>query len=785
MKNRLAYSVFAITLMLMGIAVLPASAAFVPVTNETTEQSFLTDENGHTYLYDSNDISYSSQDYLVHDEDVDATKYDYDSNSWSTSTSAFDGSATRDYSFDSWEYVSRGWLDNGTALARFFDFANTTSDPLTVRVESERYVFPLDVGETNSIVIEQMIPHFGTFNLTTEEFVHVTVASMQDDTELDFAVVSPTGVTLGYMSIANGDIQVMPFRPMGEGMYTFYILLASETNSLCTVDVTIEAITPIDFPVDTIVEGVLSGSEYAAENENGDLVHTESAPSAFTYKFYSNSTYPERIRYAMNLPDLETDVYELYEPWIHITSDIYTVTACNTFSYDVSLDAASDPFYFQSFQNESYYLTILGMENVEYVLQHDKPVANSLPINQEFYIENKQSERRAEIFTLKLSEDSVFRVNTTAANDYSWTVFSVFDDLVYRSTSITTNSNFKDASIYYLPAGNYIVKAQATSSSAFGHFEFNFGPVVDGTGPVSVDNGGLIGVRFDTNALDWYNVSYALNTHSNITVETDIQLLNTFGGNVFGTNLQYGNRQSGLGWIEYPSNYTSYILGTFADGFGIAVVSPYYVQNNTAGLVGDEYGLYTLDYTIGVEDGIPWYFNDTASIAMDDAWYNFTLGEPGDSWEYYLVSLDCDIGTWMNVSVYVEDVTDWECRIYQKVGPNYQWLLWSNLDHTFSGSYTSDGAFQFGSISDTVNLMFTVERTLSGEGRLDIAIDPFVTNMLEPMQPVLFMSTGPIVPPGPDMGLVAAGIGITVVAIVVVIVIIWKFKPELLGRFKK
>ena len=50
------------------------------------------------------------------------------------------------------------------------------------------------------------------------------------------------------------------------------------------------------------------------------------------------------------------------------------------------------------------------------------------------------------------------------------------------------------------------------------------------------------------------------------------------------------------------------------------------------------------------------------------------------------------------------------------------------------------------------------------------------------MQPVQSLSTGPIVPPGPDMGLVAAGIGITVVAVVVVLVVILKKKPQLLGR---
>ena len=79
-------------------------------------------------------------------------------------------------------------------------------------------------------------------------------------------------------------------------------------------------------------------------------------------------------------------------------------------------------------------------------------------------------------------------------------------------------------------------------------------------------------------------------------------------------------------------------------------------------------------------------------------------------------------------------------------------------------------------------MYFWVDRTLGGEGRLDIAITPHVTNSFERMPPVLFQGTEPIVAPGEDMGLVTAGIGITVVAVVVVLVVILKKKPQLLGR---
>ena len=432
MKNSLGYSIFALVLMFVGLVVLPISAAFVPITNEMTEQSFEADDDGHTYLYVSSDLDYQSRDYLVQDGDVDISTYAYDTNSWDSDSTSLEGPATREYPFQTWDYVKRGWLDDGTALGQFIDFANTTSDPLEIGAESERIVFPLEVGTTNSIVLEQSVPHYGTFNLTNEEFIHVTVASRQDDTMLSCSVGSPDGIIYGQMFLTDGNIDVMPFRPDGPGMYILYIGVGTDIDSLCTVDVTIESVTPISFPVDTIIEGVLPGSEYIAEIGSGDLVHTETAPTAITYKFYSNTSYPERIRWALNLPQLQYDVYTPYTPRLRITSDAYSMDEV-TRKYTETYGSADAPFYFQSFQNESYYMTIIGMENVEYVLQHDVPPSNPLPINQEFYIENMQSDIRNEIYTLSLSEDAILRVNTTAANNYVWRVFSVC--LLYTSPS--------------------------------------------------------------------------------------------------------------------------------------------------------------------------------------------------------------------------------------------------------------------------------------------------------------------------------------------------------------
>jgi len=617
MKNRFGLSIIAITLMLMGLAVLPISAAFVPVTNEMTEQSFDADDDGHTYVYVDGNLDWLSDNYLVHDGDVDIASYSYESSYWSRSTPSYDGPATRDHSFVPWNYFTKGWLDDETLLPRFIDFANTTNDPLTVGAESKRAVFPLSITEPNSVIIDPQYSMYGTFNLTDEEFVHMTIASRQDTTGLEGYIANDEGVIFAEFGLFGGDVQVVPFRPDGPGMYFIYFILYSETNNLCVLDISFESISPIYLPLDSLTQGVLPGSEYAVQNENGDLIHTETAPTAITYKFHSNSSSPERIRYSMNLPELVDDVYAPFEPYIVVTSDSYE-SKYYVSKYMDYLYIDSGPFFFQSFQDEYYYMTVIGMENVEFNLYHDDAMAPSLPINQEFYIENYGSEQGHDVFSLLLSQDSVLRVNSTSAINYDWFLWTVDDNMMYRYTSIDYASSLTDAQFYYIPAGDYIVMAIGDSSivTAQGHFEFNLGPVLDGLGSVSVDNGGLVGVRFDTNALDWLNVSWALNTHGNITVDTDFYIFNTFGGWIGNSDTDLGNRQSGLGWVEYPSNYSSSVFNSFTDGFAVVAISPYNVENNTAGLPGNERNDYTLDYTIAVEDGTPWFFNDTATIDM-------------------------------------------------------------------------------------------------------------------------------------------------------------------------
>jgi len=773
--KRFVISVFAISLMLLGMTLLPVSAAFVPTQLETTEQSMTADENGHTYVYAPavEDFSGISFPKLVHDEDVDVDEYDYLSTNWDDSSYSWTGPASRTTTMPGTISPGYGWLDKMADLyPTFYDYANTTSDPLSISYEFERTAFPLPIGEEISIIMDPGQFHFATFNLTTEEFMYLTIGSRSDLLEAYILVMDSNGIILNEGGVVGGNIEILPFLSSGPGMYILLIQVMAYDDNLNILDLFLEETTPVDLPVGGYAEGVLTGSEYFADPTDGSLIHQEKAPGAITYRFSTDSTTPGVITHSMNLPEIDTDIYNWYVPWIQITSSVDM-----DFIFDArflrGLASNDDPFYYQSFQNETYYLTVVGMENVEYMLSNEYAMIDELPVNEKFYLENNVAEDDTKAFTLSLSQDSVLRVNSTEGTyGYSFSIFSVFDDGNYRELYPGDSSSFDNAEFYYIPAGEYLVRATCGNADAWGFYDFNLGPVIDGLGSVSVDVGSVVGLRFDTNALDWYNVSVTFDTHANVTAGTDITFINTYGGTGYSLDMSLGNRQSGLGWVKYNQNYTDWVTNKFSDGFGIIAVSPYDAYNNTDGLPGPEYHTYSCDYTVSIEDGLPWKFNDTASTSLSTGWYNFTLGDPADVTENYLLTLNGEMGQWLNVSVSVEDVDDWSCTVYQIRDGNPQILHWSSLSDTFVGDYTGEASFQFGCINETVMLHFWVLRTMAGEGRLDIAFDDFTMNTMEYMPPLMYQ--GEVVVSGIDLGLVAVGVGGAAVIIVVIVIIVKK-----------
>ena len=202
--KRFGLSVFAMTLMMLGALAMPVNAAYINVISESADQGFTADPNGHTYLYVDPNEDVWNREYLVQDEDALYTRYSYTSGGWDRAFGSCDGPATRTFSFEPSNTVNRGWLDNSSRLPRFFDFANTTGDPLTLGAHEERVTFPLSVGTPSAIVMEPGQTHYGTFNITDEEYIHLTIASRMDSGDIYGFVIDTLDRYLCEFWINNG-----------------------------------------------------------------------------------------------------------------------------------------------------------------------------------------------------------------------------------------------------------------------------------------------------------------------------------------------------------------------------------------------------------------------------------------------------------------------------------------------------------------------------------------------------------------------------------------------------
>ncbi|MHA2361170.1 MAG: hypothetical protein ACXAB6_04505, partial [Candidatus Thorarchaeota archaeon] len=320
-RMRVGVSVFAIMLILFGTVVLPVQAAFVPTFEESKTESLGLSDNGHAYLYIENIWDTLTTDYLDHSNDIDVVKYDYQSSGWSRSVSAYPGPASRMFELGAFNTKDWGWLGGDTMLPEFVDSNNSTNHELDLDLIRKRVSFSLTINQQTTAAVESGVMNFGTFNLTSEEFVHMTLSSRQDSFEFYGLVIDPHGTFLMEFMVSEGNAETVPFRPTGPGMYTLIVMSMSDNAGLSVVDIYLKSIVPEVIPLGGFVEGVLPGSELVVEGGTGAIVHSETAPTAHTYKFTSNTTYPGRIRYSMNYPELDTAIYEPYEPWMMICSD--------------------------------------------------------------------------------------------------------------------------------------------------------------------------------------------------------------------------------------------------------------------------------------------------------------------------------------------------------------------------------------------------------------------------------------------------------------------------------
>ena len=760
---------FTLSMLLLVFIVTPASALYVSATQETHSQELdITDEN-KGYVY-SNYPPFGTRDALWLDinQDVGLNVSQYHYTGWTDSGQFVNGPAETEYSFPGHHSYKPGWLANRSYLPVFTEFVNTTNDDLEITVDQKRVVFPLGLGQQSSVILEPYQYHVGTLMLSTEEFIHVTIASRSDSLSMNVVVYDPDGRSLGSLSFSGGDVKVLPFRASGPGMYTIRLYPTSNIEGLLVAEILPVAVAPQIIQYGEVVDGVLSGSEFVMDGSSGSIVITEKAPTARTYKFSSNATHAGRIEYSTNYPEFVLPVHNPYVPELKFTSDAF-VGDYAIARYQTQLYHEYGQYYYQSFQDESYYLTIIGMDEVVYSIYNEELSLDQLPLNEAFYLENNHLFGQTVAYQLSLDEDTLLKVNSTEnVGNYGWRLFSVFDDMMYRSLQVTDGHSFHSAPSYYLPAGEYVIVGTGNLPSN-GYYQFTLGPVFNDLSTLDVSVGRTVGVRFNVSAIDWYLTNISLLTQDNITVSADYDFYNTYGLLVSSYSLDLGNIQSGGGWIEVDANYTTRTLSSLADGFLVVVISPYDVENNTAGPGGNKYADYTVEYGIEFEDYSSEVFNITASIAVDatSVSHNFTLGDPGDASETYGLSIACEEGVWYNVSVIVSDVSSWYAHAYQNHKGSTQFLDWSSLLDRFVGSTGSEAAFQLGAITNGIFLSFHATRTLAGEGSFYVEITPLVSNQLEEFT---LEYQGP--PPSAiDMNLILGGVGLVAVVVVVAIVV--------------
>ncbi|MFO7836644.1 MAG: hypothetical protein R6V83_08315 [Candidatus Thorarchaeota archaeon] len=762
---------------LLGPAIASVDAAYVTATTETHSQDFERAVNGHAYVFsDEPPLSSADTTFLTHDEDIVYEQLDYENGHWNTyGPYAADGPEEHKFNFGSRYEMDSGWLHEGAYLPDFLDFENTTND-VEIGMKAKRAVFPVTLNEEFSVLLESGLINWGTFNLTDEEFLHIQIAGGQDNLEAEFAVIDPEGRPVAFEFIEGGDIVKMPCLPSGEGMYTFLVYPYNTDYGLISVDILMEAITPQEVGFGETIEDILEGSETLVK-EDGSEVYQEKPPVARTYKFTANSTHPGRIRYALNYPE-DVDGGPSPEAQISIFGNVFQNDIGHPRWMDY-LDPYSDEFHYYSWANESYYLTIEGLDEIEYIIHHDRPNVPMLPTNEEFYIENMLSGGVRYPYRLPLAQDSVLRVNgSTGMAGFSWKIWKVTEDRISYSRSISFGSEIEYANTYYLPAGNYLVTASG-GEGAIGRFEFNLGPILDGAGSVGVDAGDIIGLRVDTSPLSFYRSNVTLMTHDNVSVKSEIDYLNGYGGYEESLDITLGNRQSGTSWVAYGTNTTSTQLGTddtsysmFCEGEGIIVLTPYQVNNNTAG-IGNEYHEYTVDYEITFDE-YEGFLNGTKTqtVTSDPVWSNFTLGDPAEPTETYVLRLSAVRGTWMNFSIYTEDVDSWEAYLYQNVDGCSHYIDWTNdLEDVFTGSLSGDGYLELGSISDEMMFVFKIDRSEVEEGSFNILVTPHTTNTLETLPPLEYEGGDAGAPEGGDWLaqnalLLAGGVGVAAVVIV-------------------
>ncbi len=752
--------------------ILPVQAVHLPSERENFSWTFNTDSTGHTYIY-TNDLMWSlfSPQYLSYPEDIRVTEYSYRRTSWSRTQTVYLGPSISSVNIGTNRRVSWDWLCPSNPEPKFIDIANLTNIASPIKMSMNRSVFPISIGTPQAVVVETTVPYIGTFNLTNEEFCHITVSSAQDECHIGVSVFGPGGVCLNGIELNDGMSGVIPIKPIGAGMYTVFITAtADDYSGPIFVNLLVQPVTPDVIDVGELVEGSLTGSKLWLDPSSNSVYYKETPPTARTYRLVASSDSLHRISYSLNLPELA--LYPMYGPYVVMTSNTFTSGYYGLQQYIEWTDNLYGHFYYMSFEGESYYITMIGMDNTGYTLYNEES-NDELPVNRDFRVFSPSSDL-SRGYRLVLDRDSILIVNgTITSGGVTWSIFRVLDNNWRVSKSLPVGSSLPTTTPIYLPAGKYVVMG-GSADPTLAYYRFTLGPVLDTTGPVSVDLGGVVGLKAPVSPTSSYLFNFTLTTQDNITVATKYAVIDSSGLITNSGSFSLGNRQNGGQWQAYTQNTTYFVRSPiFNQGNCVIVVYPLSVQNNTLGLPGPTYPRYTVDYLVSYQF-YPGYTKQTASISIDalSVSHDFKLVLPGTSTELYGLLISCSSRSWLTVHILTADVSTWSATAYQSVNGKLQYQPWTSLDDTFSGNYV-DGRFQFGSIGDEMLLLFTLTRQLSSTGYLNITITQHITNVIDPVPPVMYRGAGG---GGIDiLGWLAqnwpiVGAGVAVVAIVTVVV---------------
>lgn len=785
------FSVLTIGLLLGG-TISSVSAIAVPTVTVSKTVDLDRDDNGNFYAAVTSDSPAAYPSLIVDtSEDFSYEKETYYLRSWTRSTGSVGGPVKHYLDTLFANYDSAGWFGPGYVLPTFWSFFNQTND-LEMSMDLVDHVFPLAVGQNCTAVLVDSQSNFGLLNVTEPfEIQHWVLQSNQDGTTMYFGIFGPNDYLVYEGLLEGGDIQVVPVPYLGLGLYKLVIFVDTTFRLLTTINVGVFNIEPIELAAGQLVEGVLSGSEWKVDQGNGDVIYDERAPDVYTFKVQTPPVgQVGRIRYSFNEPEF-TGTYNTLEPTVIWTSPLYDNDAV-PLVYTEDLSSNGGLKWYQGFENESYYVSIIGQDNTEFYIINEHFTADLLPVNTIFYLDALDSASNVFAYNLHLETDSIIAINSTEySSGFSWNIETIKDGVHYEKT-IGDYNNFGSIYPVYLPAGDYLLTATPLSIFAYGQYYIHLNPVLDGDGIYTVDDSSFLNVRVPTAGINTFIANISLMTEANVSTTLRIHIFTPFGDRPYLSTETQGHVKSGYGWEVVGENKTSIILGmngVHLDGdYAILSIAPYDTKNTTTGSPTNK--LKDVVHTFAI-DTAPYqseWFNGTATMdaSSGSASTSFPFDESQELYEYYLVHLTAAPNTWYNVSVASEDVDDIEVSVYQPFHEYTQTIPWYHLDDTMVGTNTDFDVF-FGTVSDDVYLSFFITRSAAVQpGYLNITLTPLVTNQLELIdyESLSLPSVGgnATIPPGTDWladnGLVIAG-GVGVVAVVVVVLVVLKKKGSI------